>query len=185
MPMSDFVERYQQLAKTHFAGLQIRHWPPNAPAGGAAVAAVGTAGERTHGPCKRRRGERRGRRSPPSAGRCSRRVVEGERGLKWTQAEMKGIKCPRNDKSFETRAPIKSGALKSKMTIKFPDIFRDDNVGAEFEIRYRYNGHCVRDVQIHNISTAPAAPLAGRDSGYTPTSSTPPSTSAATWPPWR
>jgi hypothetical protein len=29
MPMSAFVERYQQLANTHFAGLQIRHWPPN------------------------------------------------------------------------------------------------------------------------------------------------------------
>ena len=30
MPMADFVARYEQLAGTTFAGLQIRHWPAGA-----------------------------------------------------------------------------------------------------------------------------------------------------------
>lgn len=30
LPMSQFVARYEQLANTRFAGLQIRHWPANA-----------------------------------------------------------------------------------------------------------------------------------------------------------
>ena len=162
MPMSDFVERYQQLAKTHFAGLQVRHWPPNAQR--AAQQSLRWAQQAS---------ERMARASDGGAAagvalaalgwEVFKTVVEGQRGLKWTRAEMKGIKCPRNDKRFENKGTYQLGTVKSKMTIQFPDVFRDDNVGAEFEIRYRFNGHCVRDVQIHNISTAPPAPLAGRD----------------------
>jgi hypothetical protein len=160
MPMSDFVERYQQLAKTHFAGLQIRHWPPNAQrAAQQSLRWAQQASERmvrAHG----------GPAGAVIAGAALawevfKTVVEGQRGLKWTRAEMKGIKSPRNDRSFENKGSYQLGTLKSKMTLRYDDWGPDDYVGAEFDIRFRYNGHCVRDVQIHNTSTAPPAPLTG------------------------
>jgi Papain-like cysteine protease AvrRpt2 len=162
MPMSDFVARYEQLANTRFAGLQIRHWPANAQR--AAQQSLRWATQAS---------ERMARAFDGGAGagvalltlgwEVFKSVVEGQRGLKWTKAEMKGTKSPRNDKSFADKGTYQLATLKSKMTIQFPDIGGPDNIGAEFEIRYRFNGNCVRDVQIHNISTAPPAPLAGRD----------------------
>ena len=90
-------------------------------------------------------------------------VVEGQRGLKWTRAEMRGIHSPRKDRRFENKGSYQLATLTSRMTVRYDDWGPDDFLGAEFEIRYRFNGHCVRDVQIQNVSTAPAAPLTGRN----------------------
>ena len=161
MPMSDFVERYQQLAKTHFAGLQIRHWPPNAQR--AAQQSLRWAQQAS---------ERMARASDGGAGagvalaalgfEVFRSVVEGERGLKWTKAEMKGTKCPRNDKSF---------AEKGTYQLRHAEVEDDHSVLGPAPRRQRrcrvrdplpLQRQLCGDVQIHNISTAPPAPLAGR-----------------------
>jgi hypothetical protein len=162
MPMSAFVARYEQLANTRYAGLQIRHWPPGAQR--AAQQSLRWAQQAS---------ERMARASDGGAGagvalaalgwEVFKEVVEGQRGLKWTRAEMKGIKCPRNDKKFENKGTYRLATLPSKMTVRYDDWGPDDYLGAEFEIRYRYNGNCVRDVQIQNTSTAPPAPLTGRN----------------------
>ena len=162
MPMSDFVARYEQLANTHYAGLQIRHWPPGAQR--AAQQSLRWAQQAS---------DRMARASDGGVGAgialaalgfdVLKTVVEGQRGLKWERAEMKGTKCPRNDKRFENKGTYRLGTVPSKMTVRYDDWGPDDYLGAEFEIRYRYNGNCVRDVQIQNTSTAPPAPLTGRN----------------------
>jgi hypothetical protein len=162
MPMSDFVERYQQLAKTHFAGLQIRHWPPNAQR--AAQQSLRWARQASERMARARGGPAGAVIAGAALGwEVFKTVVEGQRGLRWTRAEMKGIKCPRNDKSFENKGTYQLATLKSRMTVRYDDWGPDDYLGAEFEIRYRYNGNCVRDVQIQNISTAPPGLLTGRN----------------------
>jgi hypothetical protein len=162
MPMSELVARYEQLANTRFAGLQIRHWPSNAQR--AAQQSLRWAQQASERLARARGGPAGAVVAGAALGwEVLQSVVEGQRGLKWTRAEMKGIKSPRNDRSFENKGSYQLGALKSRMTLRYDDWGPDDYVGAEFEIRYRYNGNCVRDIQIHNISTAPAAWLTGRN----------------------
>ena len=86
-------------------------------------------------------------------------------GLTWRKSELRGKTVPGNE---ESKKAIADGTYQGK---RFKSIKRlvwdyhvvDDNVGAEFEISYEYNGKCIANVRMANTSFAPGAPLAGHE----------------------
>jgi len=57
----------------------------------------------------------------------------------------------------------KQPRLKSLRRLTWNEFAWDDNVGAEFEISYEYNGSCIANVRLSNTSYAPPRPLSGRN----------------------
>jgi hypothetical protein len=163
MPMSAFVARYEQLAPTNFAGLQLRHWPAGAQrAAQQSIAWAEQAATRlAHG------------QGGPAAAVIAaaglgwdvfKTLVTESNRLSWNKAELRGIRIPGDDESKKalTSKPFSMGRTTSKETIVFDAIFKD-YVGAEFDIEYRHNGNCIADVKITNKSYAPPARFTGRD----------------------
>lgn len=161
MPMTNFVAKYEQLANTKFAGLQIRHWPARAQQ--AAQLALSWA----------RQAMERTRQQSAEA------VVAGAgllysvfkdaittRGLSWKKSELKGKVIPGN---IEANKPLADGAaynaasFKAKKTLYVDEIVADDHVGAEFLVEYDYNGTCLANVRMNVHSFAPPRALSGRD----------------------
>ena len=165
MPLSRFVARYEQLAGTDWAGLQVRHWPAAAqraaqqslawarqasvrlaqahiaPAAVAAVAAAAGLGWEIF-----------------------KEVVSENNSLTWTRSRMQGVRLPREDASKESlrQGQYRAASVRSRKTLAYDFVVATDHVGAEFEVQYRYNGHCVGEVTITNTSYAPPGPLSGR-----------------------
>ena len=77
-------------------------------------------------------------------------------------------------------------SFKAHRTIQWDyPVIGTDNVGADFEVTYEYNGSCVANVRMTNTSYAPGAPLSGHEPPSTPTSPSPSRQSGTTWWPWR
>ena len=160
MPLSELVARYEQLARTAFAGMQIRHWPARAQQR-AAVAVVGPAGDPA-GPGVRRR-PRRGHRRDGAA-------LSSHQGHHDGRAHLEEVRTARENDPGQQRQQeaLADGEYKPKKftahrTLKwdFP-VIGTDYVGADFEVTYEYNGHCVANVRMTNTSYAPPGPSSGR-----------------------
>jgi hypothetical protein len=161
MPMSEFVARYEQLATEPFAGLQIRHWPLRAQQ--AAQQSLVWAQQ-----AARRTQTQSAEAVVAGAGLLYQiyKDVITTNGLSWKRSELRGKIVPGNSeakKSLADQGSYQERRLKSLHRITWPDLPRDDNVGAEFEISYEYNGTCVANVRLTNTSYAPPAPLSGRN----------------------
>lgn len=164
MRMSDFVARYEQLANTPFAGLQIRHWP--AQARQAAQQSLAWAQQEQRRLAREQNAALLG---PVIAGAGLLFQVFKEltttRDLTWRKSELRGQVIPgnREDKrALASQGQYQSKRLRSLRRRVWDEILWDDNVGAEFEISYEYNGSCVANVRLTNVSYAPPRALSGR-----------------------
>lgn len=166
MLMTDLVAKYEQLAGTPFAGLQIAHWPRDAQRSAqqsrawaredsarlseATIAPAAVAGAVV---------------TVAGAGwTVFTRATEQANGLVWEQAELKGTRAAGDDPAREplkTARDYQLGTVRSKNAMQYDALFTD-RVGAEFEVMYRYNGTCLRDITISNIDYAPPVTLLGR-----------------------
>jgi hypothetical protein len=163
MQMSAFVQRYEQLAGTQFAGLQIRHWPAGAQQ--AAQLSLTWA----------QQAERRSRAFDGGAGALVAatgllyQVVKDAtttNGLTWRKSELRGKMIPGNSESKKALADgtYQQKSFKAHRTIQWDyPVIGTDNVGADFEVTYEYNGSCVANVRMTNTSYAPGAPLSGHE----------------------
>jgi len=164
MSMTDFRSRYEQLANTPFAGLQVRHWPARAQH--AAAQSLAWAQQEI---ARRSRAMDGGLGAAVAAAGLLYQVykdVTTTNGLTWTRSELKGKTVPGNieaKKGLADQGNYVAKRLKSLRRLTWDEIAWDDNVGAEFEISYEYNGSCVANVRLTNISYAPPRPLSGRN----------------------
>lgn len=162
LTMTDLVSRYEQLAGTSFAGLQVRHWPAGAQR--SAQASLAWA---------RQASVRMSRASGgPAAVAVAelgwsviKEIVNAPNGLSWNRATMNGTRVPGDDQAKRDLAngPFQRRALTSKKTLTYDFVVVSDHVGAEFEVAYQFNGHSVANVKITNTSYAPPGPLSGRN----------------------
>lgn len=162
--MSDFLARYEQLADTPFAGLQIRHWP--AQARQAAQQSLAWAQQEQRRLSMEQNAALLG---PVIAGAGLLFQVFKEltttRDLTWRKSELRGQVIPgnREDKrALATQGQYQTKRVRSLRRRVWDEVLWDDNVGAEFEITYEYNGSCVANVRLTNVSYAPPRPLSGR-----------------------
>lgn len=161
MTMSQFVAKYEQLAGTHFAGLQIRHWPARAQQ--AAQLSLAWA----------RQAAARARQQSAEAVAAGAGLLYSilkdmatTNGLTWNRSRLEGKVIPGNleaNKRMADVGPWREDKFKVKKTLRWDDIGPDDNIGAEFEISYEYNGSCIANVLLTNSSFAPPAWLTGRN----------------------
>lgn len=162
MPMSQFVARYEQLAGTRFAGLQIRHWPPRAQH--AAQQSLAWAKQ-----ALARRSSAFNAGAVIAAGGLLFSVFKEmttTNDLTWRKSELRGKVIPGNteaNKPLADQGTYQSKRLRSRERRVWDEFFWDDNVGAEFEISYEYNGTCVANVRLTNTSYAPPRALSGRE----------------------
>lgn len=162
MPMSEFVARYEQLANTSFAGVQIRHWPVRAQqaAQQSLVWAQQTA---------RRRTLAQSAEAAVAAVGLLYQVfkdVTTSSGLSWKRSELRGKVVPGDkeaSKPLADQGTYQRKSLKSLRRLTWDEFAWDDNVGAEFEITYEYNGKCIANVRLSNTSYAPPRALSGRN----------------------
>ncbi|MBF6169169.1 hypothetical protein IU486_31195 [Streptomyces gardneri] len=160
MSMSQFVAKYEQLAPTTFAGLQIRHWPARAQQ--AAQQSLAWA----HQALQRSRQQAVGE-AIAVTGLLYAVVKDAAttHGLNWRKSELRGKTVPGNQESKKALADgnYERKSFKSLKRLVWDDIFFDDNVGAEFEVTYEYNGKCIANVRMTNTSFAPPSFLSGRE----------------------
>jgi len=163
MPLSEFVARYEQLARTSFAGMQIRHWPARAQQ--AAQQSLSWARQAI----QRARAFDGGVGAVIAATGLLYQVIKDAtttHGLTWRKSELRGKMIPGNSASKQALADgtYQQKTFKAHRTITWTyPIVGKDYVGADFEVTYEYNGHCVANVRMTNTSYAPSAPLAGHD----------------------
>ncbi|MFC7269551.1 papain-like cysteine protease family protein [Microbacterium fluvii] len=163
MPMSQFVAKYEQLANTAFAGFQIRHWPARAQQ--AAQLSASWAQQALE----------RARQMSPAAVAAGVGLVgllfstykeaATSHGLQWEKAGLRGKVVPGDleaKKHLAEVGPFRKTSFRSLRRLVWDYLVFEDNVGAEFEVTYQYNGTCLAEVHIENISYAPPAPLTGR-----------------------
>ena len=161
MPMTDFVAKYEQLANTRFAGMQIRHWPARAQqAAQMSMSWTRQAMERAR--------QQSAEAVVAGAGLLFSLVKEmtTTHGLSWRKTELRGKVVPGNIEANKPMAdvmPYQSRTIKTKKTLVWDFVVASDNVGAEFEISYEWNGKCIANVLISNSSFAPGGPLSGRE----------------------
>jgi hypothetical protein len=157
MPFSALVARYEQLATTPFAGLQIRHWP----AGAQRAAQQSLAWARQA--IQRDRAFDSGVGAAIAAGGLLYQVIKDATttdGLSWRKSELRGKMIPGNSESKKALADgqYNQKKFKAHRTIKWDyPVIGSDNVGADFEVTYEYNGHCVANVKMTNTSYAPGS----------------------------
>jgi hypothetical protein len=162
MSMSDFVARYEQLATGTFAGLQICHWPARAQQ--AAQQSLVWAQQ-----AAARRAQMQSAEAAVAAVGLLYQVYKDvitTNGLSWKHAELRGKTVPGNSeakKALADQGTYQAKRLKSLRRLTWDEFAWDDNVGAEFEISYEYNGTCVANVRLTNTSYAPPRPLSGRN----------------------
>jgi hypothetical protein len=161
MPMSQLAARYEQLAGTAFAGLQVRHWPARAQQ--AAQQSMSWARQEL----ARRSGAFNAGAVIAGAGLLFTVFKElvTTRDLRWHKSELRGKVIPGNieaNKPLADQGTYQSKRFKSLKRLAFWEPIGEDNVGAEFEVSYEYNGTCVANVRMTNTSYAPPNPLAGR-----------------------
>jgi hypothetical protein len=161
MPLSELVARYEQLARTAFAGMQIRHWPARAQQ--AAQQSLSWARQAI----QRDRAFDGGLGAVIAATGLLYQVIKDTMtdGLTWRKSELRGKMIPGNSASKQALADgeYKPKKFTAHRTLKwdFP-VIGTDYVGADFEVTYEYNGHCVANVRMTNTSYAPPGPLSGR-----------------------
>jgi hypothetical protein len=160
MPMSQFVAKYEQLAQTPFAGLQIRHWPARAQQ--AAQQSLAWARQALERSRQQTVGE-----AIAAAGLLYQVIKDATttHGLTWRKSELRGKTVPGNQESKKALADgtYQGKRFKSIKRLVWEYFFGDDNVGAEFEVTYEYNGKCVANVRMTNTSFAPGAWLTGHE----------------------
>lgn len=153
MPMTDFVAKYEQLARTPIAGIQIFHWPARAQqAAQLSLAWARQAMERTR--------QQSAEAVVAGAGLLYTvfKDMTNTHGLSWKKSELKGKVIPGNleaNKPLADVTPYHRGSFRSKRTLVWDYIVVEDNVGAEFEVSYEYNGTCIANVTMVNTSFAP------------------------------
>lgn len=161
MPMSEFVARYEQLAPTPFAGMQIRHWPARAQQ--AAQQSLSWARQAI----QRARALDAAGAVVAATGLLYQVIKDATttNGLTWRKSELRGKMIPGNSESKRALADgtYQQKAFKAHRTIQWDYGIGTDNVGADFEVTYEYNGHCVANVRMTNTSYAPGAPLSGHE----------------------
>jgi hypothetical protein len=161
MPITEFVARYEQLANTSLAGLQIRHWPARAQqaAQQSLVWAQQTA---------RRTLAQSAEAAVAAVGLLYQvfKDVTATSGLSWKRSELRGKVVPGDkeaSKPLADQGTYQRRTLKSLRRLTWDEFAWDDNVGAEFEISYEYNGTCIANVRLSNTSYAPPRALSGRN----------------------
>lgn len=157
MPLSELVARYEQLARTQFAGMQIRHWPARAQQ--AAQQSLSWARQAI----QRDRAFDGGAAAVIAATGLLYQVIKDAMttdGLTWRKSELRGKMIPGNSASKQALADgeYKQNKFKAHRAIKWDyPVIGSDNVGADFEVTYEYNGHCVANVRMTNTSYAPGS----------------------------
>lgn len=164
LSLSELVARYEQLAGTQFAGLQIRHWPARAQQ--AAQQSMAWAQQTL----TRHAAAQNAGAVVAAAGLLFQvhKELTTTNDLSWRKSELRGKVVPGNS---EAKKPLadqgvyqeKKPRLKSLRRLTWDEFMWDDNVGAEFEISYEYNGSCLANVRLTNTSYAPPRPLSGRN----------------------
>jgi papain like cysteine protease AvrRpt2 len=163
MPMSEFVAHYEQLANRAFAGLQILHWPVRAQQ--AAQQSLVWAQQAAARHARTKSAEA----AVAAVGllyQVFKEAITSPTGLSWKHSELRGKTVPGNSeakKALADQGTYQAKRLKSLRRLTWDEFAWNDNVGAEFEISYEYNGTCVANVHLTNTSYAPPAPLSGRN----------------------
>lgn len=158
MPMAEFVARYEQLARTPSAGMQIRHWPARAQQ--AAQQSLSWARQATQ--------RARAFIAPATvaaagiAAELFKWAVTTD-DLTWTKSELRGKLIPGNSESKRALAEgtYREKKFKAHRAVTWGTWPLDDTIGADFEVTYEYNGHCVANVRMTNTSYAPPGPAHG------------------------
>ena len=161
---TELMAEYESLGGEAGVGIQILHTKPEHMRGRRPMATAQTYGVRSSVPTARPQGRTTRQRARSSAqaapaivpiasaivGATMSRILSNEGDVSWELDQMRGLKHPNDDAARQGQANFTTTTTKVEGWPKIENGLSDE-ISADFEIRWQYNGHSLGNVDITPI----------------------------------